>query len=425
MKPKTVLMAQAPFLMMASVAAFSGLNSERNSIEVPRIGTDVNVTCGGKEISIEISPHYIQRNSAWLGDGSFLSLSDLDCRGEKMENGGTKIRVMDDFTKCDMLVEEVQDINENGEFYVTDYKFTNHLVHDASHGSVIAREIDLVELTCSYASTQITSDYMQPWIKTSAIKSKVKNLHGDMRLFKNENYTDFYTEPPVLSLEDVLYVEVNMERPLVSDIDSSSNSNIVVVMEKCWGTPVADRDNTLRYYMINDGCPVTGDSSMHIRGNGNSLQGRFDIKMFKFIGDDLNDVWLHCTVRACNATEADSCVPDCSEDARRKRRNAEDGEDFVPAAGKQLNYVSLDYTMIADLPIQRKREHQREEILERVIITQGSVTILTPGTISFTVMLCVVSLVVLLAIVFGITCMLVRRRRQTMKALTESQFSFK
>ena len=52
------------------------------------------------------------------------------------ENGGTKIRVMDDFTKCDMLVEEVQDINENGEFYVTDYKFTNHLIHDASHGSV-------------------------------------------------------------------------------------------------------------------------------------------------------------------------------------------------------------------------------------------------------------------------------------------------
>ena len=134
-------------------------------------------------------------------------------------------------------------------------------------------------------------------------------------------------------------------------VQTCFQSNIVVVMEKCWGTPVADRDNTLRYYMINDGCPVTGDSSMHIRGNGNSLQGRFDIKMFKFIGDDLNDVWLHCTVRACNATEADSCVPDCSEDGR-KRRNAEDDEDFVPAAGKQLNYVSLDYTMIADLPIQ-------------------------------------------------------------------------
>jgi hypothetical protein len=59
---------------MMWVAAFSDLESERSSIEVPRIGIDVNVTCGGKEIAIEVSPHYIQRNSAWLGDGSFLRI---------------------------------------------------------------------------------------------------------------------------------------------------------------------------------------------------------------------------------------------------------------------------------------------------------------------------------------------------------------
>ena len=45
---------------------------EQRSIEVPRIGTDVNVTCGGKEIAITVSPQYIQRNSMWLRDGSFL-----------------------------------------------------------------------------------------------------------------------------------------------------------------------------------------------------------------------------------------------------------------------------------------------------------------------------------------------------------------
>jgi cytochrome c-type biogenesis protein CcmH/NrfF len=86
----------------------------------------------------------------------------------------------------------------------------------------------------------------------------------------------------------------------------------------------------------------------------------------------------------------------------------------------------MDYELLADLPIQRKRDANTEmDVMERIIISQGSVTVLTPGTISFTVMLCVVSLVVLLAIVFGITCMAVRRRRQTMKALTESSnFSF-
>ena len=64
------------------------------------------------------------------------SLSDLNCRGEKQSNGGTIVKVSDDFTKCGMLVEEVQGLNEDGELTVTDYKFTNHLIHDAGHGSV-------------------------------------------------------------------------------------------------------------------------------------------------------------------------------------------------------------------------------------------------------------------------------------------------
>ena len=65
------------------------------------------------------------------------------------------------------------------------------------------------------------------FFRTSALRQKVKNLQGDMRLFKNENYTDFYTEPPTLGLDDVLYVEVNMERPLLTDIDSSSNVSVL------------------------------------------------------------------------------------------------------------------------------------------------------------------------------------------------------
>lgn len=64
-----------------------------------------------------------------------------------MSNGGTVIKVRDDFTKCNMLVEEVKDYDEDGNLYVTDYKFTNHLIHDAGQDSVVAREMDLVELT--------------------------------------------------------------------------------------------------------------------------------------------------------------------------------------------------------------------------------------------------------------------------------------
>ena len=115
-------------------------------------------------------------------------------------------------------------------------------------------------------------------------------------------------------------------------------------MEKCWGTPVADRENSMRYYMIQDGCPVRGDTSLNIRSNGQSLQGKFDIKMFKFIGDDLNDVWLHCTVRACEATTNEACLPDCGADALRKKRSEK----------KKLNFISHDYQLLSDLPIQER-----------------------------------------------------------------------
>ena len=157
--------------------------------------------------------------------------------------------------------------------------------------------------------------------------------------------------------------------------------------------------------MIQDGCPINGDTSLNIQSNGNSLQGRFDIKMFKFIGEDLNDVWLHCTgryfilgtrnfffektrifvkkrvtkmkpqkVRACNATETNACVPDCTDNNRKRRSES---SDMPGQQKKKLNYLSLDYMLEADFPIQRKRDLTVEmEIEERIIITQGTVTIL-------------------------------------------------
>lgn len=79
-------------------------------------------------------------------------------------------------------------------------------------------------------------------------------------------------------------------------------------------------------------------------------------------------------VRACNATDTNACVPDCSENSRKRRGTDENG---LGQQKKKLNYVSLDYMLEADFPIQRKRDLTIEmEIEERVIITQGTVTIL-------------------------------------------------
>ena len=69
--------------------------------------------------------------------------------------------------------------------------------------------------------------------------------------------TTVISEPPVLALEEILYVEVNLERPLVSEAFKAS-TDFAVVLEHCWGTPHNNRDGDMKYYIIKNQCPVKG-----------------------------------------------------------------------------------------------------------------------------------------------------------------------
>ena len=72
--------------------------------------------------------------------------------------------------------------------------------------------------------------------------------------------TTLISEPPVLALEEILYVEVNLERPLVSEAFKAS-TDFAVVLEHCWGTPHNNRDGDMKYYIIKNQCPVKGKIS--------------------------------------------------------------------------------------------------------------------------------------------------------------------
>ena len=61
-----------------------------------------------------------------------------------------------------------------------------------------------------------------------------------------------------MNLDDILYVEVNLERPLVSDAFAAS-TDFAVVLEHCWGTPYNDRSGEMKYFIIKNQCPVRGN----------------------------------------------------------------------------------------------------------------------------------------------------------------------
>lgn len=387
--------------------------SERNFIEIPQMGTDINVTCAGREIVVAISGDYIQRNLQWLDSGNKLSLADYSCKAVQDKSGNRIIRIRDDFTKCGNRI-TTETTNITGTLEVTSYTITNKLIHDDPHGE-IAREIDLLEFDCVYPATQMTSQFMQPWLKSAAHEDIVKDLTGRMQLYKDENYTDPYMEPPTLSLNDDLYIQVELEKPILTNIDQERTS-IAVVMEQCWGTPTQDREGegilggkygaVLKYFMIKDGCPVD-DPSLKIVSNGKTLTANYQIKMFKFIGEELNDVWLHCTVRACNSTTPENCLPECDSQSRSKRSLRRKKKQKK----KKLWYISGPQEIMTELPIQRKlTDEEVANAMDNFYGNEGDKKLLEPGSVPFKIMLIVLAVIVALSAILTIVCIYVKRR---------------
>merc|ERR1711990_1085862 len=403
--PREIMKLSTIATLMGGTSAF--VDVDKTFISIPEVGKDLFVSCEGTRMEAKITKDYINKNTQWLGNGDYITMGVMDmssdwtdCRGTRDADGNIILTIKDDFTKCGTRVEQVTEaqVDESGSEtqVVTEYKFVNHIVNDevGDGFSIVNRTLDLVQFTCNSPTVQMTPGEINPLIQSALEKSKTKEIKGDMRLYKSNNYTDFYTEPPVLGLEEVLYVEVNLERPLVSEAFRAS-TDFAVVMEHCWGTPHDSRNGDMKYFIIKNQCPVSGDASLEVESNGENLTGRFNIKMFKFIGDNLNDVWLHCTVRACNTT-ADSCVPDC-DGSGRERRDA-----------RALPFLSLGHDMMADLPIQRARSGEEDIFIIEETASSGA---LEPGSTSFSVMIAVAAVVVALVFVFGITCMVAKRRR--------------
>lgn len=378
---------------------------EKSFIQIPRMNIDVMVECKSREINVIISKEYIERNMQWLGQGEDLSLEDYSCKTVQDRNGNRTISVKNDFTKCKNRISTESETLEDGTIEITKYKISNKLIHDDANGA-IQRVIDLLEFECVYPAATITSTYMQPWLKSAAHEDKVKEISGSMRLYKDENFTDSYMHPPELSLDDDLFIQVELQKPLITGIDAAQ-TNIAVVLEQCWGTPTSDRsgqgfedEKIMKYIMIDQGCP-RDDPSLVVLSNGESLISQYKIRMFKFLGENLNDVWLHCTVRACNNTIPENCIPDCGNSNNRMRRSAKPKK-------KKLWYVSGPQEITTELPIQRKLSEEEAWLeMERA---RGNVQEEFIGTPAFKTMLIVFAVIIALSLVFTIIVIYVKRR---------------
>ncbi|XP_043944884.1 uncharacterized protein LOC122816198 [Protopterus annectens] len=175
-----------------------------------------------------------------------------------------------------------------------------------SMGIIIREKETYINYHCTYPlDMRVSLDLaLNPFISSVNISiGGTATYSAKMALYQNPDFTGPYEgDRIILPVETILYVGV-----MVEDADGYQ---FAVVLYNCYATPTRNPLDSLKYYIIKESCPNKQDSTIAVVENGLSLQGRFSVQMFKFVGN-YPEVYLHCEISLCDITVG-SCVPVCS-----------------------------------------------------------------------------------------------------------------
>ncbi|KAF3836000.1 hypothetical protein F7725_028558 [Dissostichus mawsoni] len=84
-------------------------------------------------------------------------------------------------------------------------------------------------------------------------------------------------------------------------------NRVSIVTDSCWATSQPSPSDSLRYDLINNGCPNANDKTVKMSGNGQGTSNVFSFNMFEFNGGN-TEIFLHCKLELC-VRMGNSCQP--------------------------------------------------------------------------------------------------------------------
>ncbi|XP_043945501.1 uromodulin-like [Protopterus annectens] len=168
-------------------------------------------------------------------------------------------------------------------------------------GSQVILHNDIrVTYMCSYPVTMNSSlDFgLYPVVSTNNITVSGSGTYTTtMQLYKYSNYTGPYTKtdlPISLAIETPLYIGASV---------LGADSRFSLVLISCYATPTNNADDTIKYKIISESCPIPGSTGVSLKRVGDGLTDLFSINLFKFTS--ASQVYLHCSFSLCLGR----CVP--------------------------------------------------------------------------------------------------------------------
>ncbi|XP_047673815.1 alpha-tectorin-like [Tachysurus fulvidraco] len=127
-------------------------------------------------------------------------------------------------------------------------------------------------------------------------------------------------------------LEVNHQMYIAVEVDQFDSTQIALVLDNCWATPVNQTDYSVRWDLIINECPNLNDNTVAVLQNGDSTSSHFSFRMFTFTGFS-SKIYLHCQVHLCLQTTG-NCALSCPLKSSRRRRSV----DFHDSAAISMGF---------------------------------------------------------------------------------------
>ncbi|CAN9499925.1 unnamed protein product [Ophioblennius macclurei] len=278
------------------------LGEDKRTCQVP-------VLCDSSSITVSVPKDLV--------GGLDLFLSNSSCRGV---SNGTHINLNFSLKTCGTVVE----VTENK---IVGTNLVTGLPRSSPGNSrdLIVRTSKLVlPVTCEFPREYNVSDGYQASLRSSALELASHSegvFRFSLELFRNAEFSEPYSAPPQLRLHDSLFFGVEPKERV---------EGLSTLVECCFATPGPKADQALKYYLIKDGC--ISDETVTQYSSKDQLSKHYQVPVFKFIGKDNRQVFLHCQVLVCRAGDS-RCAQQCRGRVRREARVGDPKEQQTLSAG--------------------------------------------------------------------------------------------
>uniref|UniRef100_A0A8C5WYI3 ZP domain-containing protein n=1 Tax=Laticauda laticaudata TaxID=8630 RepID=A0A8C5WYI3_LATLA len=274
------------------------LSEDNHTCQVP-------VICKSTSIEVNIPKDLV--------GGMDLSLTNGSCKGV---SNGTHVNLSFSLKTCGTSINVVND-----KIVATNMVTGLPKQTPGSNGDIIVHTGKLlIPVTCEFPRHYTISEGYIPNVKNLPLEIMGHNqgvFPFTLEIFKDKDFEESYQDSlPTLKLRDSLYFGIE---PLVHV------NGLETLVESCFATPTSKTDEILKYHLIQDGC--VSDDSIKQYTSKDHLAKHFQVPVFKFVGKDNKEVFLHCRVLVCGVTDERSrCAQGCHRRMRRRARSQEESD---------------------------------------------------------------------------------------------------